>query len=93
MPLTCLAIIDDRYMKRRPNAAAIGKSLTVSETEVLRLIAQGETNKSIAYIRRISIKTVEKHRTMLMRKLDLHCVAHLTQYALHKGLIENRFNL
>jgi len=91
MPLACLAIIDDRFLKRRPNAADIGKSLTAAETDVLRLIAEGETNKSIAFIRRISIKTVEKHRTQIMKKLDLHCIAHLTHYALHKGIIKNRF--
>ena len=68
-----------------------GKPLTKNEVKVLRMIARGETNKSMASIRRRSIKTIEKQRHSLMRKTGLNCIADLTQYALAMGYCENKF--
>lgn len=62
--------------------------LTKREKEVLKLVAEGHTNKEIASLLYISPKTVDNHRTNLMRKLNLHDVASLTRYALEVGLIE-----
>jgi len=62
-------------------------TLTQREQEVLKLIAEGYTNKSIGDYLCISSKTVDKHRTNLMKKLDLHTTAALTTYALGKGLV------
>src|SRR5438128_1045028 len=67
--------------------------LTSRELEVLQLIAEGYANKQIAGELCISIKTVEKHRQQLMRKLDIHDVASLTRYAIAKGLIETSTGL
>jgi DNA-binding NarL/FixJ family response regulator len=61
--------------------------LTGREREVLQLVAQGRTNKEIAHLLSISIKTVETHRSALMRKLDLHDTASLVRYAIRRGLI------
>ena len=61
--------------------------------EVLQLIAEGKANKQVAAELRISIKTVEKHRQHLMRKLDLHDTAGLTRYAITAGIIESRVRL
>lgn len=61
--------------------------LTPREKEVLKLIAQGQTNQEIAERLLISIKTVETHRTNIMKKLDLHTKAELTRYAITKRLI------
>jgi DNA-binding NarL/FixJ family response regulator len=63
--------------------------LSSREVEVLQLIAEGEANKQIAEALSISIKTVEKHRDHLMRKLDIHDTAGLTRYAIQKGIIES----
>jgi DNA-binding NarL/FixJ family response regulator len=60
------------------------ESLTAREREVLKLIAEGYANKHIAEQLCVSIKTVEKHRANLMRKLDLHNAA-LTAFAIRKG--------
>lgn len=65
------------------------KALTSRETEVLQLVAEGSANKQIADDLCISIKTVEKHRTSLMKKLDIHDTAGLTRYAIDEGVIEN----
>jgi DNA-binding NarL/FixJ family response regulator len=61
--------------------------LTPRELEVLKLVAEGHTNRSVADLLFISVKTVEKHRASLMGKLDLHSPQALTAYALEKGLI------
>ena len=63
--------------------------LTLREREVLKLIAEGNKNREIAGCLSVSIKTVEKHRSNLMRKLDLHGVSALTKYALDNGLISH----
>jgi DNA-binding NarL/FixJ family response regulator len=65
-------------------------TLTHREREVLKLVAEGHSNRSIAQFLSLSVKTVEKHRANVMRKLDLHNAAMLTAYAIEKGLVENR---
>jgi DNA-binding NarL/FixJ family response regulator len=62
--------------------------LSQREREVLKLIAEGFKNKEIAADLYISLKTVEKHRANLMKKLDLHNAAALTAYAIEQGLVE-----
>lgn len=64
-------------------------SVTRREREVLKLIAEGFTNREIGEFLNISVKTVEKHRSNLMTKLDLHNVAALTALAIEKGLVEH----
>jgi len=61
--------------------------LTAREREVVRLIAEGKSNKSIAYLLDISVKTVETHRSAAMRKLDVHSTAQLVRYAIRCRLI------
>lgn len=68
-------------------------NLTSREMEVLQLVAEGEANKQIASQLGISIKTVEKHREHLMRKLDIHETAGLTRYAIEIGVIESSVQL
>jgi len=58
------------------------------ERQVLQRIAEGNSNKQIAYALKISIKTVEKHRQNLMSKLNIHDVAGLTRYAISEGFIK-----
>ena len=63
--------------------------LTSREMEVLQLIAEGKANKETASELGIGMKTVEKHRENLMRKLDIHDTAGLTRYAIGAGIIES----
>lgn len=63
--------------------------LSSRESEVLQLIAEGSANKQVARELGISVKTVEKHRQNLMKKLDLHDTAGLTRYAIAAGIIES----
>lgn len=62
-------------------------ALTIREIEVLKLVAEGFSNKEIARRLFLSTKTVDGHRTSLMRKLDLHSVVGLVKYAFQKKLI------
>lgn len=61
--------------------------LTQREREVLKLIAEGKRTKEIATYLSLSPKTIEKHRTNLMRKLDLHSVSEVTVYAVKNGFV------
>jgi DNA-binding NarL/FixJ family response regulator len=61
--------------------------LTLREREILKLLAEGHQNKEIARLLNISVKTVEKHRSNLMQKLDLHNAAQLAVYACEQGLV------
>lgn len=63
--------------------------LTHREREVLKLVAEGHPNKYIAEFYSLSVKTVEKHRSNLMKKLGLHNTSKLTAYAIEKGLVDN----
>ena len=58
------------------------------EREILQLIGEGHTNKEIAGLLFISRKTVDNHRTNLMRKLDIHSTADLVRWATKKGLVD-----
>lgn len=61
--------------------------LTPREREVLIAIAEGHTNREIAEKLVISVKTVDRHRENIMRKLNLHNRVELVKYAIEKGLI------
>ncbi len=61
--------------------------LTHREREVLKLVAEGRSNKEVAEYLFLSVKTVEKHRAKLMAKLGTHRTAGLTAYAIEKGLL------
>jgi DNA-binding NarL/FixJ family response regulator len=69
------------------DATSVYHSLTHREREVLKLVAEGKSNKYVAEFLNLSVKTVEKHRSNLMAKLDLHNASGLTAYAMEKGLI------
>ncbi|KPK70366.1 hypothetical protein AMJ87_08945 [candidate division WOR_3 bacterium SM23_60] len=68
--------------KKKPIAA-----LTAREQQVLRLIAEGMSNKEVAKALSISVRTVEHHRLNIMRKLDVSNVAGLVTYAVKTKLI------
>jgi len=63
---------------------------TERETEVLRLVARGHTNKEIASRLNLSTKTIEVHKANGMRKLGLSGRIELLQYALHQGWLHER---
>lgn len=76
-----------RVTRGERGVSARGESLTVREREVLRLIAEGNSNQQIAVQLGLSRKTVDSHRANAMRKLDLHDVTEVVKYAIRTGLI------
>jgi DNA-binding NarL/FixJ family response regulator len=70
-----------------PYAQSAWQSLSAREREILKLVAEGNTNKVISSLICVSIKTVEKHRSNLMKKLNVHNSAALTAFAIEKGLL------
>lgn len=62
--------------------------LTPRQLEVLKLIAEGHTTKSIASRMDISVKTADTHRVQLMERLDIHDIAGLVRYAIRNRLID-----
>jgi DNA-binding NarL/FixJ family response regulator len=71
---------------QRPHCPAVAQSITEREREVLTRIALGNSNKVIARELGVSPKTVEKHRSNLMRKLQLHNAAAITMFAIRNGM-------
>ena len=63
------------------------EKLTARERQVLKLVAEGYKSKDIANYLSLSKKTVEKHRSSMMRKLDLKGVSAVTTYAMENGLL------
>jgi DNA-binding NarL/FixJ family response regulator len=72
--------------KQGNRSANSGATLTARENEILRLLANGKSNKEISTALGIAVRTVETHRARIMLKLDLHSIAELIHYALGKGL-------
>jgi len=62
------------------------KALTPREREILKKIVEGETTKQIAIHLKLSVKTIETHRTRIMDKLDIHTIPELTKYAIREGI-------
>ncbi len=75
------------YLHREQSGAvrSLSDTLTVREKQVLKLIAEGRRNREIATYLYISVKTVEKHRSNLMQKLNVHNTAALTTFAIENG--------
>lgn len=62
--------------------------LTVREREVLKLVAEGKSNKEVAELLNISLRTVHHHRASLMQKLKIRKTADLVRYAIEKGYVD-----
>lgn len=80
---------DSSQFSLRPTDAVLLSTLTEREVEILRLLAEGLSNKEIGDKIFISHRTVDTHRTNLMKKLDVHNVAGLIRFAIRNGLISN----
>jgi two-component system response regulator NreC len=82
-------ILFSRIMKRDPSGRSeSGKELTSRERQIVRLLAEGKSNKEIAGALKISLRTVETHRARMMRKLGVTSVAQVVRYALRHGIAE-----
>jgi DNA-binding NarL/FixJ family response regulator len=87
-PAITRLVIEDYLRWGDLDAGQANNGLSPREQEILQLIAEGYTNKQIAEILCIAIKTVQAHRASIMSKLDLHDRSDLVKYAIRKKIIE-----
>jgi DNA-binding NarL/FixJ family response regulator len=84
----CPIPVSEPVQKEAPIAAGAKlKSLTPRETQVLRLIAEGNSTKEIAHLLGMSFKTAACHRYRVMDKLEIHDAVSLTRFAVRAGLV------
>jgi len=86
------AIVLEGFLKTK-GVPAQGKSpkpreLTSRQKDVVRLLAEGKTNKEVADVLGISTKTVEVHRAQIMRRLELRAFSDLVRYAVREKIVE-----
>jgi DNA-binding NarL/FixJ family response regulator len=81
-------VLDGFLRTKSENAGKEQRSArtTPREMQIVRLLAQGKSNKEIAAQLAITVRTVETHRAKIMLKLDLHSLADLIHYAIRQGL-------
>ena len=83
-------IVLDGFLKPRSqqqHGKRARPATTPRELEIVRLLAEGKTNKEIAALLGITVRTVETHRAKIMLKLGLHSLAELVHYAIHNEII------
>jgi DNA-binding NarL/FixJ family response regulator len=77
-------LVQDYVSRKKDKAEAV---LSSREQNVVQLIAEGHTNKSVGKVLNLSVKTVETHRASAMRKLSVSSTAELVRYAIRTKLI------
>jgi len=85
-PAVSKGVVHD-YVQRLRDEQQPGDALSPRQREVLQLIAEGLSTKDIARRLDLSVKTVDTHRSQLMKQLDIHEVAGLVRYAMRAGLV------
>lgn len=83
------AVRDQAAGAPSPTDADPYEALTDREKQVLKLVAEGRTNKEVAEVLGVSVKTAMSHREHVMQKLDLHSRTELIKFALRKGVIRD----
>ena len=80
----------DSYLARESGTdrPPVLSHLTNREREVLQLLAEGRSNRAVSALLSISVKTVETHRTAMMKKLGIGSIAELVRYALRNSVIQ-----
>lgn len=81
-------VVNNYFNQDSPDGKAAGGELSERESQVLRLIAWGHSNKEIGWKLNISVKTVDTYKLRLMEKLDLRSRTDIVRYALRRGLLE-----
>lgn len=86
-------IVLDGFLKARSQPdqeEGTGSRTTPREIQIMRLLAEGKTNKEIAALLGITVRTAETHRSKIMLKLGLHSLADLIHYAIRQGLVAHK---
>jgi DNA-binding NarL/FixJ family response regulator len=81
-------MVMDGYLRNEANDASTAQALSGREREIVQLLAEGNSNKDVARVLNISVKTAETHRSNIMRKLGLGSLPELVRYAIRNNIIE-----
>ncbi|MFH1421294.1 MAG: response regulator transcription factor [Planctomycetota bacterium] len=79
-------VVDNCFQNKTKDESCAFSVLTSREREVLQLISEGWSTKKTAVKLHVSNKTIETHRSQIMKKLGIHNIADLTKYAIREGL-------
>lgn len=85
-PAVSATVIDD-YLQRMKEEIDPLEQLTSRQREILQLIAEGKSTKEVAYLLKVSVKTIETHRAQLMDRLGIYDVPGLVRFAIRTGLV------
>jgi DNA-binding NarL/FixJ family response regulator len=86
-PLLRNGIPDALFHPQQNPSELFGQTLTPRQRQVLQLVAEGKTNKEIAKILNVSVKTIDFHKAGITEELGLHTTAELTRYAIEHGIV------
>jgi DNA-binding NarL/FixJ family response regulator len=81
-------VISPKGIRLVEGAPTVRSKLTIREVEVLRYVAEGLSKKEMARTMSLSVKTVDRHVTRLMEKLDIHDRVELARYAIREGFVQ-----
>jgi DNA-binding NarL/FixJ family response regulator len=81
-------VIGPKGIRLVDGAPTVRSKLTIREVEVLRYVAEGLSKKEMARTMGLSVKTVDRHVTRLMEKLDIHDRVELARYAIREGFVQ-----
>ena len=81
-------IVLDGYLRTPAGEMTATPLLSARELEIVQLLAEGKSNKDVAKVLGISVKTAETHRGNIMRKTGFNSLADLVRYAIRNGIIE-----
>lgn len=76
------------HSARERAGSQTNKHITAREREVVRLLAEGKSNKEVAHALGVGVRTVETHRAAAMKKLGLKSFGDLVRYAIRNGIVE-----
>jgi DNA-binding NarL/FixJ family response regulator len=78
----------DGYLRSDSREAVPAQTLSAREREIVQLLAEGNSNKDIARVLNISVKTAETHRSNVIRKMGFDSLAELVRYAIRNNIID-----
>jgi DNA-binding NarL/FixJ family response regulator len=81
-------VVLNGYLSRGGAADTPSSRISPRERQIVKLVAESKSNKEVANILQISVKTVESHRANIMEKLGLHSIAELVRYAVRSNIVE-----
>jgi DNA-binding CsgD family transcriptional regulator len=88
MDVTFRTDVETQVAAKLSEARELAETLTPRERQIVHLVAEARSTKQIAFHLGIGAKTVEAHRTHIMKKLGLHSASEVVRYAISNGIVD-----